>query len=101
MRRLPFFPLVAVAIVALVAMSVLNGTGVEQSVSAAGACGLPQPAFCDTFSTTYNGGGRSGQLDPSRWSVTRQLAGMPNAWAASSLPMCDKNFGILTPDNDV
>lgn len=36
----------------------------------AGGCGLPQPAFCDTFDAPFPIT-RSGQLDNSRWSVAR------------------------------
>src|SRR5438105_10592538 len=85
----------------LAATMVVNGSAVQQPANAAGPCGLPQAAFCDMFATTFTGGGRSGQLDPARWSVTRQLAGMPNAWAPSSIPLCDQNFGAIVPDDDV
>lgn len=38
----------------------------------AGTCGFDAPAFCDTFeSGPSTGGGRSGELDPARWSVVR------------------------------
>jgi hypothetical protein len=36
-----------------------------------GTCGLDAPAFCDTFETGPAQGGRSGELDPARWSVVR------------------------------
>jgi hypothetical protein len=36
-----------------------------------GSCGLEAPAFCDTFETGPAQGGRSGELDPARWSVVR------------------------------
>jgi len=36
-----------------------------------GNCGLATPAFCDTFETGPAQGGRSGELDPVRWSVAR------------------------------
>jgi hypothetical protein len=36
-----------------------------------GACGLDPPAFCDTFESGPAAGGRSGELDPARWSVVR------------------------------
>jgi hypothetical protein len=39
-----------------------------------GSCGLDHPAFCDTFEGGPAEGGRSGELDPARWSVVR---GMP------------------------
>ncbi|HEX4335585.1 MAG TPA: hypothetical protein VH062_06695 [Polyangiaceae bacterium] len=36
-----------------------------------GTCGFDAPAFCDTFETGPANGGRSGELDPAKWSVTR------------------------------
>jgi hypothetical protein len=36
-----------------------------------GTCGFDQPAFCDTFERGPSAGGRSGELDPARWSVVR------------------------------
>jgi hypothetical protein len=37
-----------------------------------GSCGFDTPAFCDTFEAEpHAAGGRSGELDPARWSVTR------------------------------
>jgi hypothetical protein len=36
-----------------------------------GNCGLDSPAFCDTFESGPAQGGRSGELDPARWSVVR------------------------------
>ena len=35
------------------------------------ACGLTTPAFCDTFGEGPRAGGRSGDLDPTKWSVAR------------------------------
>lgn len=40
----------------------------------AGTCGLPMPAFCETFETGPSPVTRSGELDATRWSVMR---GMP------------------------
>jgi hypothetical protein len=51
-----------------------------------GTCGFDAPAFCDTFESGPMAGGRSGELDPAHWSVTR---GGP--WAHASL---DEAFGI-------
>jgi hypothetical protein len=37
-----------------------------------GSCGFDAPAFCETFEAgPATGGGRSGELDPARWSVAR------------------------------
>jgi hypothetical protein len=38
-----------------------------------GTCGFDKPAFCDTFEGGPAQGGRSGELDPARWSVVRGL----------------------------
>jgi hypothetical protein len=43
-------------------------------VSDPGSCGFDAPAFCETFEDGPRDGGRSGELDPERWSVVR---GMP------------------------
>jgi hypothetical protein len=69
-----------------------------QSAIASNTCALAQVAFCDTFSGRF-AGGRSGDLDPTRWSVTRQVAG--TNWGPSTLPICDQNAGPIVPDNDV
>jgi len=37
----------------------------------AAGCGFDRPAFCDTFEAGPAQGGRSGELDPARWSVMR------------------------------
>lgn len=34
-------------------------------------CGFDSPAFCETFEAGPAAGGRSGELDPARWSVVR------------------------------
>ena len=78
----------------------------SHSVQANGPCGLAQPAFCDTFTTPYTGGGRTGNLDPTRWSVARMSAavsppGVLDRWFPSHLPMCDQNVGPVLPDNDL
>src|SRR5262245_54385883 len=57
-------------------------------------CGLSNPAFCDTFDQPYLGSGRTGQLDPSRWSVARLSglnapgSGMINMFPASDAMHC-------------
>ena len=40
-----------------------------------GSCGFDAPAFCDTFEDGPKAGGRSGELDPTFWSVVRGIPG--------------------------
>jgi len=40
-----------------------------------GNCGFETPAFCDTFEDGPKDGGRSGELDPTFWSVVRGVPG--------------------------
>src|SRR6266568_6497421 len=76
-------------------------------LAAGQTCGLPQPAFCDTFTTRFPGGGRTGEIDPARWSVSRLsnylniTQGQVNSWPSSTLPMCDHDVGAVLPPNDV
>jgi hypothetical protein len=60
----------------------------------AGDCGFAQPAFCDTFETIAKNGASAGELDPTRWSVTRagptEHASLDEAFAVgpTKLPTC-------------
>jgi hypothetical protein len=45
--------------------------GVSSTPGPSATCGLDKPAFCDTFEAGPAQGGRSGELDPTRWSVVR------------------------------
>src|SRR5690349_2839532 len=79
LRRLP--PLIGTVVVVVAIVSVAQlADGVNASVgigeaaaqtAPSGTCGLAQPAFCDTFDQPFTGGGRTGQLDPSRWAIAR------------------------------
>ena len=40
-------------------------------VPSPGTCGFTTPAFCEDFEAGPTAGGRSGELDPARWSVAR------------------------------
>lgn len=40
-------------------------------VPSPGTCGFASPAFCEDFEAGPAAGGRSGELDPARWSVAR------------------------------
>jgi hypothetical protein len=111
MRRVPILVVSVVAPVLSIVV-VAYGLRLEQAfgdtpAKAASTCGLAQPAFCDSLSSVYQGGGRTGQLDPSRWSVTRLTSdvnigqGVLNQWYPSTLPICDQNAGSILPENDV
>jgi hypothetical protein len=45
-----------------------------------GTCGFDAPAFCETFEDGPNDGGRSGELDPARWSVARGMPYNPSSF---------------------
>ena len=51
--------------------------GVAEAQTASLPCNLSQPAFCDRFDQPFMGSGRTGHLDPTRWSVSR-VNGMTN-----------------------
>jgi hypothetical protein len=98
LRRVPVALVFALA-------SVVMGS---QATSAddASTCRLGQAAFCDTFTTVYDGG-RSGQLDPTRWSVARETTnwnpsqGSINTWPQTNMELCDKDTGPFVPSADV
>jgi hypothetical protein len=48
-----------------------RGGGRDAGSPMMAGCGFEAPAFCDTFETGPAQGGRSGELDPARWSVVR------------------------------
>lgn len=64
------------------------------------------PAFCDDFSEGPSAGGREGQLNPARWSVSRYGGGqgaLPDAWPWASTPItpCRAGTTSVQPDNDI
>jgi len=74
----------------------------------AGTCGLDAPAFCDTFESGPSVGGREGELDPSKWSVTRggpwQHASLNEAFTIGPtlLPACRDGLAARAlPDSEV
>src|ERR1041385_8648236 len=95
-RRSPIPVLMRILPVVAIAFA---ATAPTTSLAIDEGCKLPQPAFCDTFKTAYTGGGRSGELDPAKWSVTRQLAGLN--WGPSNTELCDKKVGSVVPPFDV
>ncbi|HEY3494047.1 MAG TPA: hypothetical protein VGK73_05145, partial [Polyangiaceae bacterium] len=76
--------------------------------TANGDCGLAEPAFCDTFEQGARDGGRSGELDPERWSVLRAVPSLhPDLEAAyeiqpALLPECREGLSgtRAVPDGD-
>jgi len=74
-------------------------------------CSLPAAAFCDTFDTAYGGtpygprtpAGRTGALDPTRWSVAHMGAwnlgqGQYDSWMPSKYMFCrTPKTGLLPP----
>lgn len=69
-------------------------------------CGLPQAAFCETFSAPAGTGNRSGQLNGTVWGVSR-TTGITNFgqaqydyWAPTTLVGCSGNQGTR-PDSDI
>ena len=52
----------------------------EEYVPVDGDCGFEEPAFCETFEDGPQDGGRSGELDPSRFSVVRGMPGSPYSY---------------------
>jgi len=70
-------------------------------------CGLPSAAFCDTFDAVSAKRGREGDLDPSRWSVSRgepQLAtgnGVAVGIPPAAVPMCRPGLAATVyPEDD-
>lgn len=71
-------------------------------------CGLATPAFCDDFEEGPSEGGRSGELDPARWSVSRGGPGDTAFGAAFRVgpgraPTCREGVTgrIVNADDDV
>src|SRR5712692_2533907 len=69
-------------------------------------CGLSEPAFCDTFDEPFSGGGRTGQMNPNRWSIAR-VSGVVNAdqnkineWIPSPALHCRTPISGVVPDQD-
>lgn len=112
MRSLPVVLARASVSVILAGAAVFSGASygstVEAASPAAGACGLGQPVFCDTFDAPYTSGvkGRTGQLDPSRWTVARltQLVnpaqGQLNEFLPSAAVRCKTGTITVVPPND-
>jgi hypothetical protein len=76
----------------------------RHSTPAPGSCGLAAPAFCETFDTASHGG-RSGDLDESRWNVARvgqsdPSQGLVDFWPSLTFQACGQTMTV-TGDNDL
>jgi hypothetical protein len=110
MRPLPFVLAAAVATTVILAPGLVNfgsalTAGVAEAQSAPNACGLSQVAFCDTFDAPYTGASRTGQLDPSRWSVSRLTSSVQpglkyNQFIPSPAMHCKDPITGVVPPND-
>src|SRR5579871_3319221 len=81
--------------------------GSAPSAHADEACGLTDPAFCDTFDTPQNGGTRSGDLNSVVWGVSRTSGNVDmgqnslNGWFPTTLQACDGDRANVMSPNDV
>src|SRR5712691_7425734 len=112
MRRSgPFGLTTSVVLIAL--LSITSASGPSLAVTAlaqtmpmpmgSASCEVPQVAFCDTFDQPFTGGGRTGQLDPSRWSVAR-VSGINNPgeniddkWVPTDAMHCKNRVSGVVP----
>ncbi|HEX8968773.1 MAG TPA: hypothetical protein VF937_12885 [Chloroflexota bacterium] len=90
----------AIAVVAASLLS-LNNTRAQAQT----ACGLDQPALCETFSQPAGTGNRSGQLNGTLWGVSRTTGnnlppGVIDAWSPTQLQTCSGTVNVQ-PDNDI
>src|SRR5438132_580357 len=84
------------------------GLAVAAAASTGNACGLTEPAFCETFDapSPRGAGTRSGDLDGVLWGVSRATsndnpsAGLLYGWAAATRSTCGY-FEIVGPGHDV
>src|SRR6185437_3747161 len=79
------------------------------SAQAAGvACGINNPAFCDTFDAPAGTGNRSGQLNGTVWGASRTIGiegnnfgqSLYNAWAPTQMQLCSGTQTVMAP-NDI
>jgi hypothetical protein len=78
---------------------------IPSSTQAATACGLTNPAFCDTFDSPAGTGNRSGQLNGLVWGVShvtgnQNFSSPSNGWVSASLLICGTTQTVAPP-NDV
>jgi hypothetical protein len=87
-----------------------GGSGGSQIVYPPGppGCGLAEAAFCDTFDAPSTNKGRAGELDASKWSLSRMCEmGLPSAngravaIGPATLPACRAGLGTtVLPSSD-
>src|SRR5215471_9122783 len=83
--------------------ALLGGVANAQSVA---TCNLSCPAFCDTFDNPFPTISRTGQLNPTRWSVAHVNTGVNadqgqiNTWTASDAMHCKTPVTGVLPPND-
>lgn len=84
----------------------LSLSSVSIPARAQSACGLDQPAFCDTFDQPAGNGNRSGQLDGTVWGASRTTGnvnmggGLYNPWPPVATETCS-GTATLRPENDI
>jgi hypothetical protein len=84
----------------------LCGGAAVPAFATSGPCGLPNPAFCDTFDAPAGTGNRSGDLNGTIWGVSRQLGpinsgqGQYNAVVPTIMRRCGQDVTVQPP-NDV
>lgn len=70
------------------------------------SCSLSNPAFCDTFDQPSPTISRTGQLDPSRWTINHVNTGVNtdqgdvNSWATADAMHCRDLMPNVMPPND-
>ncbi len=104
-KHLPW--LVVVALIAAGAVGISNsGFGTTfQTAAVTGACGLPAPAFCDTFNAPANNsaGTRAGDLDAVVWGVSHATSSdnvtqnRNYDWSASDMNRCGMTVHVAPP----
>jgi hypothetical protein len=82
---------------------------IDAGGAAPGACGLPSPAFCETFSTAHPGG-RGGDLDETVWSMARWAHRVEHLWVRAPArtytdrlfpaTFCGAAFSGILPEDD-
>ncbi len=75
------------------------------STAPVSGCGLSQVAFCDSFSEGPSSGGRSGQLNPALWSVSRYVGNQSSTdlmpFPSTPVGACQSGKTTTSSDNDI
>jgi hypothetical protein len=104
-RVLRFVSILATATLGGLAMLPSGASARPTEMQASGDCGMDRAAFCDTFDQPHTGGGRTGALDPSLWTVSRHSglnngSDMLNMFVPSDAMMCRDRVAGIVPPND-